>query len=127
MFIIEDFRDAPMRVRGTADTAEEAIAVAKRLGIAKHAYITSPARATLDEIVERAAEFPSVQADLFDAEESLDELRTEVMQLEERRGELIADVREAHDSNTKLVEELTAANRRIRALETPTLALAGAQ
>ena len=88
MFIIEDFRHAPMRPLATAETPEEAARVVSALGIEGHACITSARQASIEETFRLADDHPRLMLDFEDAQESLDTARNDLTNTERRNYEL---------------------------------------
>lgn len=110
MYTIEDFRHAPMRVLGIADTAEEIPAVIKALGIEGHAFVSAGRQASIEETFERADEHPQLVLDLEDADRALDQAETEKRRAEDELKRVEERLEEVYDEAAKL-------NTKIRQLE----------
>ena len=109
MFIIEDFRDAPMRPLGIADTAEDVPAVIKALGIEGHAFV-SARQASIEETFARADEHPQLVLDLEDAEDDRDQAEIEKKRAEDELRRVEERLEEVYDEAAKL-------NAKVRQLE----------
>lgn len=85
MYIIEDFRDAPMRPLATAETIEEARRLVESLGIGEHAFLR-PVPGRMDDAVAALDAHPSL---LFELDEATD--RADTAEVEQARAEREAD------------------------------------
>lgn len=110
MYTIEDFRHAPMRVLGIADTAEEIPAVIKALGIEGHALVSAGRQASIEETFERADEHPQLVLDLEDADRAREE-----EEIEKRRAE--DELRRVEERLEEVVSEAAKLNTKVRQLE----------
>lgn len=110
MYTIEDFRHAPMRVLGIADTAEEIPAVIKALGIEGHAFVSAGRQASIEETFERADEHPQLVLDLEDADRAREE-----EEIEKRRAE--DELRRVEERLEEVVSEAAKLNTKVRQLE----------
>lgn len=110
MYTIEDFRHAPMRVLGIADTAEEIPAVIKALGIEGHALVSAGRQASIEETFERADEHPQLVLDLEDADSAREEAEIEKRRAEDELKRVEERLEEVYDEAAKL-------NTKVRQLE----------
>ena len=110
MYTIEDFRHAPMRVLGIADTAEEIPAVIKALGIEGHAFVSAGRQASIEETFERADEHPQLVLDLEDADRAREEEEIEKRRAEDELKRVEERLEEVYDEAAKL-------NAKVRQLE----------
>lgn len=110
MYTIEDFRHAPMRVLGIADTAEEIPAVIKALGIEGHAFVSAGRQASIEETFERADEHPQLVLDLEDADSALDQA-----EIEKRRAE--DELRRVEERLEEVYDEAAKLNAKVRQME----------
>ena len=131
MYTIEDFRHAPMRVLGIADTAEEIPAVIKALGIEGRAFVSAGRQASIEETFERADEHPQLVLDLEDADSAREEVeiekrraedelrrveeRLEEVEIEKRRAE--DELRRVEERLEEVVSEAAKLNTKVRQLE----------
>lgn len=110
MFIIEDFRDAPMRPLGIADTAEDVPSVIKALGIEGHAFVSAGRQASIEETFARADEHPQLVLDLEDAEDERDQAEVKTKRAEDELRRVKERLEEVYDEAANL-------NAKVRQLE----------
>lgn len=111
MYTIEDFRHAPMRVLGIADTAEEIPAVVKALGIDGHAFVSAARHESIEETFARADEHAQLVLDIEDANDTRDTVEVELALTEKElvrtkeRLEEVSDEAETLRSRIRMLED----------------------